>query len=139
MMKKTFPIVLAVVIALGALFPVILQASTASACMGLTPGYWKNHIDDWPAGFAPTDLFDTEFGLVNKNPGLTLEGALRTGGGKFTALNRHAAAALLNSYAFPYPDFYTTADVIQMVQDAYSSGDWQSAKDTLEYANEYGD
>lgn len=138
-MKRMFPIVLAVAITLGALVPVVLGAGTASACEGLTPGYWKNHLSAWPAGFAPGDSFDEAFGLVDENPGLTLEGALRTGGGKFNALNRHAAAALLNSYAFPYPDFYTTADVIEMVQDAYDSGDWQSAKDTLEYANEYGD
>jgi hypothetical protein len=135
MMKRTFPVILAVVIALGALFPVILQAGTASACMGLTPGYWKNHVEAWQV-CEPGDYFDDVFSC---GPHATLLDVLNTGGGKFTALNRHAVAALLNSYAFPYPDFYTTADVIQMVQDAYSSGDWQSAKDTLEYANEYGD
>ena len=102
---------------------------------GLTPGYWKNHLEAW-VGYEPTDSFHSIFGV---GPDSSLLDVLNTGGGKFIALNRHAVAALLNvsSPSVDYP--YTEAEVIAMVQHAYATGDWSSAKGNLEDANELGD
>jgi hypothetical protein len=143
MMKRTFPVILAVVIALGALFSVILQAGTASAChQGLTPGYWKNHTELWPqwgVGHSPDCHFETVFGVdvPGMGPDVTLLQVLQTGGGKWKALNRHAVAALCNSYAFD-PDWYSPGTVIGMVQEAYADGEWESLKDFFEENNELG-
>ena len=105
---------------------------------GCTPGYWKqsHHFDSWPSSYAPGDDYDTVFG-VSSSFGGTLLDALKRGGGKEKALGRHAVAALLNAgsgvdYAF------TEAGVIQMVQDAYSSGDFNGVKDELATENERG-
>ncbi|MFH1756059.1 MAG: SdrD B-like domain-containing protein [Candidatus Latescibacterota bacterium] len=88
---------------------------TGSSC---TPGYWKNHEEDWPAtGYALTDEFDAVFGTDYFAPGVTLFQALWTGGGKLLRLGRHGTAALLNA-AHPdvsYP--LTVAEVIQAVRD----------------------
>ncbi|MBM4445715.1 MAG: hypothetical protein FJ020_10560 [Chloroflexi bacterium] len=134
-MKKTFPVVLAVVIALGALFPVILQAGTASAChQGLTPGYWKNHTDQW-AGVSPNSCFHCVFGVGPRKP---LIDVLRTGGGGEKALGRHAVAALLNAYRFQ-PDWYSPWWVKERVRYAYSSGNFEAVKNQLEALNELGE
>lgn len=100
---------------------------------GLTPGFWKNHVEAW-VGYETTDSFRSIFGV---GPNRSLMDVLNTGGGKFIALNRHAVAALLNANTLDYP--YSEAEVIAMVQGAYSSGDWSSAKGDLEDANELGD
>lgn len=107
---------------------------------GLTPGYWKNHLDAWAAtGYSTGDSFEGIFGVDVPGASPTLLEAVRAGGGKFTALNRHAVAALLNA-AHPDVDYpYTEAEIIAMVQNAYATGDWSSAKDNLEDANELGD
>ncbi len=107
---------------------------------GFTPGFWKNHLDYWPAtGYAPGDNYDTVFGVYNTiDPNLTLEEAINTGGGKEKALLRHATAALLNA-AHPDVDYeYLEAEIISMVQDAYSSGDFNGIKDLFEVQNELG-
>ncbi|OGO02827.1 MAG: hypothetical protein A2Y72_00250 [Chloroflexi bacterium RBG_13_53_26] len=146
-MKRMFPIVLAVVIALGALMPVVLQAGTASACeQGLTPGYWKNHTEMWGSNWRvwrpvlgyvyvrPATSFHDVFGV---GPNTPLIDVLRTGGGGEKALGRHAVAALLNSYRFS-PDWYSAYWVIDRVQYAYSSGNFESVKNQLEALNQLG-
>jgi len=136
-MKRTFPVILAVVIAMGALFPVILQAGTASAChQGLTPGYWKNHTEAWVGDHSPGCYFDEVFGV---GPHRTLLQVLQTGGGGEKALGRHAVAALLNAYRFGPVDWYSPGWVIGRVQYAYSSGNFESVKNQLQALNELGD
>jgi hypothetical protein len=101
---------------------------------GCTPGYWKqpHHFDSW-VGHAPTDEFDVVFGVPYD---VTLHTALRTGGGAEKALGRHAVAALLNA-ASPDVDFaFTEAEIIALVQDAWATGDFETAKDQLADANE---
>ena len=103
---------------------------------GCTPGYWKNHTDRW-VGYAPSDSFNTVFGVsAAGNP--TLLEAASAGGGGATALGRHAVAALLNAAHGDVDSGQTTADVIALVQSAYNSGDFEAAKDTLEDINEQG-
>jgi hypothetical protein len=84
---------------------------------GCTPGYWKNHLEDWPVtGFDPADDFDTTFGVDLFDPDITLEGAVNAKGGGVKRLARHGTGALLSA-AHPdvsYP--LTTDQVIAAVQ-----------------------
>ena len=110
---------------------------------GCGPGFWKQeqHFDSW-FGFQPDDSFEDVFGVdVTLRTGgqgtiedPTLLEALRATGGGVNALARHAVAALLDA---PNPDVasdLTTADVIALVQGAFESGDFETAKNLL--ANE---
>ena len=104
---------------------------------GCTPGYWKTHTDRW-VGFAPGDSFDATFGVDAFGPALTLLEAAAQGGGGLAALGRHAVAALLNA-SHAEVSYSLTADaVILLVQDAVSSGDFESTKDLLADFNEDG-
>ena len=84
---------------------------------GCTPGYWKNHVEDWPpTGYSPGDDFDTTFGVDLFDPDITLEEAVNAKGGGDKRLARHGTAALLSA-AHPdvaYP--LTVAEVIAAVQ-----------------------
>lgn len=111
---------------------------------GCTPGNWKSPQNqrEWlETGYHQDDLYADVFG-VTPSPNFhadTLLAALRQGGGKERALGRHAVAALLNS-AHPdvvYP--YSETEIIDIVQAAYASGDFNLAKDMLESGNLEGD
>lgn len=88
---------------------------------GCTPGYWKNHLEDWPAGYSPTTTVNQAFG-TNLPAGIgdkTLEQALNSGGGGINALLRHAVSALLNSASYPDVDYkYTISQVKSKFKDA---------------------
>lgn len=102
-----------------------------SGGQGCTPGYWKNHLEDWPpTGYSPADIFDTVFGTSYWNASYTLDDAINQGGGGVNRLSRHGTAALLNA-AHPdvnYP--YSVAQVISWVQAGIA--------DPLAQANELG-
>jgi hypothetical protein len=101
---------------------------------GLTPGFWKNHPEEWAnTAYSPDDLFSDVFGV---GPAVTLMEAADTGGGDADALDRHAVAALLNA-SHPDVDYpMTEAEVIAAVQDAYASGEYEDTKDEFESYNE---
>jgi hypothetical protein len=110
---------------------------------GCTPGYWRNHADRW-LGVAPGDDFDATFGVELFDPNITLGQAI-SNPQTFGTFAFHAVAALLNSYGgvpngdgttVDYP--YTTAEVLQMVQDAVANGTIEETKDELAAANELG-
>jgi len=105
---------------------------------GCTPGYWKQdqHFDSW-VGFAPSDDYETVFG-VDASFDKTLLGALKQGGGGEKALGRHAVAALLNSSNPDVSYAFTTAEIIAIVQEAYATGDFEGAKNQLADENEQG-
>ena len=104
------------------------EPSTGSE--GCTPGYWKNHLSSWPAGYATTDIFDTVFGTSYFSPSFTLLNALNQGGGALNRLARHGTAALLSA-AHPDVDYpYSVAQVIEWVQ--------LGVADPLAQANELG-
>lgn len=98
---------------------------------GCTPGYWRNHMDDWPAaGISPGADFDTTFGVNYFNPDITLAQAITLGGGGVRKIARHGTAGLLSA---GHPDVnypFTQAQVIAFVQ----AGD----VDALAAANELG-
>jgi len=98
---------------------------------GCTPGYWKNHLEDWPpTGYSPVMFFNTVFGISYFSPSYTLEQAINQGGGGVYRLARHGTAALLNA-AHPAVDYpFSVAEVIEMVQ--------LGSADPLAAANELG-
>jgi hypothetical protein len=103
---------------------------------GCTPGFWKNSVGSWPAGYLPGADFDASFGVNLFNPNITLMQALNLGSGGKNALARHAVAALLNSAAAGVDYGMSTADVIAAVQAAVASGNFESAKNVFEALNE---
>lgn len=102
---------------------------------GCTPGYWRQdqHYDSW-VGYMPGDLFDAVFGVDAPGDDTLGEAVVSRGGGE-NALQRHAVAALLNASSPDVAYAYTVAEVIVVVQGAYASGDFESAKDMLEAEN----
>ena len=94
---------------------------------GCTPGYWKNHTEDW-VGYAPDQTVSDVFSNAGSLGSGTLLAALSAGGGSsLTAakalLIHHAVAALLNS-THPDVDYaFTTAQVIAWTSEALTSTD----------------
>jgi hypothetical protein len=84
---------------------------------GCTPGYWKNHLDDWAlTGYSPADDYDTTFGVGLFSPDITLDEAVNARGGGVKKLARHSTAALLSA-AHPQVNYpYSIAEVIALVQ-----------------------
>jgi hypothetical protein len=104
---------------------------------GCTPGYWKQvHPRSWDR-YSPSDSYAAVFD-VTPTFSVTLLGALKLRGGEEAALARHAAAALLNAANSHVKYAFTEAEVIEIVQDAYASGNFADAKDLFEAENERG-
>jgi hypothetical protein len=103
---------------------------------GCTPGYWKqwHHYDSW-VGYAPSDDYATVFG-VTPSFTATLGQAVAFGSGGEKALARHAVAALLNAASPGVSYAYGTAEVIDLVRWAYSTGEFEAVKDSLAAENE---
>jgi hypothetical protein len=104
---------------------------------GLTPGYWKQpqHADDW-SGYQLSANYGVVFGVTPSFGDKTLLQTLMQGGGDEAALGRHAVAGLLNA-ANPNINYaYTEAEVIAIVQKAYETGDFETAKNLLAEQNE---
>jgi hypothetical protein len=103
---------------------------------GCADGFWKKHKEAWaPTGYGPSDDFDATFGCAAFAPDITLMKALGLIGGGLNALARQAVAALLNA-AHPTVDYaLTVEEVIEKVQDAIESGDYETAKGELEAYN----
>lgn len=137
-MSRTRTILLASIVGVVMVMALAMPAWAPLADFGCTPGFWKNHLEDWPpTGYSPSDDFSDVFG-VSSNIGPTLIEALEEKGGGEKALARHAVAALLNvghpDVAFPL----TEDEVIGIVQAGYYTGDFESAKNLLEAANDEG-
>lgn len=104
---------------------------------GCTPGYWKNHLDNWEEA-SPTQLFTDVFsaGTSGALAGVTLEEALAGGGGPGVTgaeliLARAATAAFLNAahegVGYPWRRYSAGLDgrppLVDTVNDALASGD----------------
>jgi hypothetical protein len=111
----------------------------ARGAQGCTPGYWKqdHHYDSWQ-GYAPGDSFNAVFGVNASFGSLTLGQAVGLNGGGERAMARHAVAALLNSSSSGVDYYFTTAEVIAAVQQAYATGDFEGVKNSFERENERG-
>ncbi len=94
---------------------------------GCTPGYWKNHTEDW-VGYTPGQTIGSVFSNAGSLGSITLLQALKNGGGDTLddakrLLLHHAVAALLNS-THPDVDYaFTTAQVIAWTSDMLTSTD----------------
>lgn len=107
---------------------------------GCTPGYWKqdHHFDSWPV--PTTTLFNDVFTSSTLSGSLTLLQALELKGGQENALARAAAAAYLNSLSADVDYEFSTAEVVNMVNDAFDGLlDMETVKDDLDLANNGGD
>lgn len=117
----------------------------ATPVEGLTPGFWKNHTDEWHI-YTPTQTFFDVFGVGPTS--MTLLDCLKAKKkdipqgsgveGVEAALLRHAVAMLLNA-ADPDVNFgFDTGAVIFYVYSAYSgpSSGWEDAKNQWEGWNE---
>lgn len=106
---------------------------------GCTPGYWRqeHHYDSW-VGYAPTDDFETVFGVDASFSPDSLGDAVELNGGGERALARHATAALLNAATGDVNYTFTISQVIASVQNAYATGEFEALKDQLDAANNAG-
>ena len=84
---------------------------------GCTPGFWKNHLEDWAGTvFSTGDDFDATFGVDLFDPDITLEMAVNAKGGGDNKLARHGTAALLSA-AHPEVEYpISVSEVIALVQ-----------------------
>jgi hypothetical protein len=98
---------------------------------GCTPGFWRNHLDEWAAtAFSPADDFDSIFGVDLFDPDITLEEAIWARGGGVNKLARHGTAALLSAAHPDVNSVFTVGTVIWLVQSGEA--------DVLAQANELG-
>ncbi|MCC6706819.1 MAG: carboxypeptidase regulatory-like domain-containing protein, partial [Gammaproteobacteria bacterium] len=113
---------------------------------GLTPGFWKTHsvagpapLSGWPeTGLSPSDSYEAIFGVNVPNAAPSLMDALNTAGGGMDALLRHSAAAYLNA-SDPYISYaYTKAQIVSMVQSAFTNGTYETTKNLFQTQNELG-
>jgi len=104
-----------------------------NCAIGLSHDYWKNHTNagDWPAPFAPTQLFKYAgaTGSLNDAPGVTtgktMLQVLNLGGGGMTALAREVVCALLNAQQFA-PNFpLNMAQIKQIWDEVVNTGQYQ--------------
>jgi hypothetical protein len=118
---------------------------------GLTPGFWKNHVNCW-MGYSPGEKFSDVFGVQvtinagkkDENTDPTLLDALKAKGGVnedkrvYDALVRHAVAALLNAghVNVGYP--WTEQAIIDAVADAIGNGGAGPLKNMLDDYNNLG-
>jgi hypothetical protein len=112
---------------------VLTGTATASniGTQGCTPGYWKNHTDNWEE-YAPSTKVSAVFaGAPAPYANLTLEQALALKGGSgldgsTEILLRAAVAAVLNAahegLGYPYRRFDQPLAIIATVNAALTSG-----------------
>lgn len=129
---------------------------------GCTPGFWRQpqHYAFWADPYVPgvttwAEVFDapTANGGSNApargNAGgratsgaltgdMLLSDAVQLTGGGVNALARHAVAAILNAASADVDYDLTVAEIVELVNAALASGDFEGAKDVLEGFNEQG-
>jgi hypothetical protein len=99
---------------------------------GCTPGFWKNHTDVWPnSTYSPEDDFDETFDVNYFDPDISLEDALKTGGGGVAVIARHGTAALLNAED-PYVDYPFTVDDVKAAVQSGAIDDLAAANESSE-------
>jgi len=95
--KRSF-FILVVLVTVLALLPTTALAGDTPPDWGCSPGYWKNHIEDWSPVTTDTK-YNALFGGYDFDPDITLLQALRLRGGRVLSIARHNAAEYLNTHA----------------------------------------
>jgi len=124
--------------AIAGMFASVLVAGPAQAVNigdeGCTPGYWKNHTNNWEE-YRPAKKLNTEFTLGSfeaKWGGKTFLDALKFKGGSdldgaFQILMRATVASFLNAahegVGFPLRRFNDPGNMLDTVNAALASGD----------------
>lgn len=121
----------------GIMLPAAFVASPASATNigneGCTPGYWKNHTDNWEEATPSSlvkwiyrDAGNTAYGDITMLAALSLKGGPGTDGAQQILL-RAAVAAWLNAahegLGYPYRRFTEPEAFVADVNAALASGD----------------
>lgn len=138
---------------LGSMFGAVGTAGADNiGNQGCTPGYWKNHTDNWEE-YGPHTTIGSQFLLppsLSSFGSVTFLGALQGGGGPGVPgaakiLLRAAVAAYLNAahegLGYPYRRFDDPFDIHARVDAALASGDRDTMlalADTLDRANNLG-
>ena len=135
-MSQTRMIVLKGIVSVAMVIGLAIPAWASVDDLGCTPGFWKQdqHFGHWVT-YTPDDVFDVVFGVGSPE---FLYDALRAKGGGERALMRHAVAAILNAENPTVNFLLTPQEVISIVQLAYGTEDFESAKNLLELANDEG-
>lgn len=100
----------------------------AQSGQGCTPGFWKNHLSDWPPQFAPSELVNQVFNVgscTSLGTNTLLQALSFPGGstfcGKVQNLLRAGVSAVLSAASnFGYP--LTVQQIISQVNAAIASG-----------------
>ena len=135
-MRKIFVAVAMVLAALTTFTAVPTANAVEIGYEGCTPGYWKNHTDNWQE-MTPDQLYGATFVDARANvAGLTFLGALSARGGPGAdgaaeILARASAAAFLNAahegVGYPWRRYLAGKDgrppLVEAVDAAYASGD----------------
>jgi hypothetical protein len=111
---------------------------TNSVPEGCSPGYWRNHFDQWPIGYSPSDSFNTVFDVsFFSGDEDTLGNAIDLNGGGRRKLARHGTGALLNAahLGVAYP--YSVDEVISLVRSGMG-GNGEPEASLLAEANTIG-
>ena len=157
-MSKRSVLAVIVVAMVGMLLPLGGSASAVRiGNEGCTPGYWKNHTDDWEEASPGQTLASLGWTFGSENAAyadLTMLEALSAGGGTgidgaTRILVRAATAAWLNAahegVGYPYRRFATglngRAPLIDLINDALTSGSRRAMirlANTLDNANNLG-
>lgn len=108
---------------------------------GLTPGFWKNHLDAWEGYSADQQVGDV-FNVPSELDGKSLLDALKFKGGKgeigaARILLRVSVAALLNAANDDVHYPLTRHGIIDQVNDALDSGDRDEMLDLKDMFDEY--
>ena len=125
-----------------------LRSMTVSKSFeGLSEGYWKCNTGDWD-GFSSKQSFETVFGIdigmirqgwsTLNGDYLTLGRALELSGDGKAGLIREAVAALLNAGDEDVNYFYSAAEVVKIVKDAFATRCFDAAAEKLDHQNDLG-
>jgi hypothetical protein len=106
---------------------------------GCTPGFWKNHLDEW--SIVPTFPLRNVFDVSPTKDNPTLEDALRFKGGKTATgaekiLLRAGVAAFLNAASMDVAAPQTEDNVVSKVNAAIASGERQTMIEVAEELDE---
>ncbi len=136
----------AIALTLSLAIPLIVGPAIASATdAGLSPGYWKNHVEDWPTEVSPDDPLSSIHPDLPSD--ITILDALNYKGNKnhLDAMYRQLAAFWLNAWGVPgaAEPSAVVANVVGYLSwvtapDADAKALWEEFKDKMDEWNNKG-
>jgi len=107
---------------------------------GCSPGYWKNHANNWPSAYETYDHFESVFNVEDElSFEISLLKSLSLGGGGLEKLARQGTAALLNAKDIRVTGFpLTVSEVMTAVKNAIVTGIYEPLASQLDTYNNLG-